>query len=178
MFSGKTDTLLKLVEHAEASGQLVGVLKPSADFRSPGEIVSHAGRRHSAIIVSGPSDVLDAAAASDMVAVDEAQFLDNETIAAIRSLSDRSVPVIAAGLDLDYRAAPFAMVEALRKSADEVRQLTAVCGLCGRDATHTQRFENGLPGDPTGPTVLIGGAETYQPRCQECYFREREQAGT
>lgn len=175
MFSGKTERLLKLASETESSGGRVAVIKPTIDFRTPGEVVSHAGTRHSATEASSAAEVSAAAAEADLVAIDEVQFFDDESLSAILELRNR-VAVVAAGLDFDYRAKPFPAVEALGRVADDVEVLSAICSSCGREATLTQRFVNGVPADPFEPTYVVGGAEIYQPRCRECYESERKTA--
>jgi thymidine kinase len=74
--------------------------------------------------------------------------------------------VIVAGLDLDFRGEPFGPMPALLALADEVLKLTAVCTICGNPATRSQRLINGKPATE-GPLVLVGGLESYEPRCRE-----------
>jgi thymidine kinase len=176
MFSGKTETLLRLAEDAATSGRRVTVLKPSIDFRNPGEVVSHAGTRHRAVEVSSASEISAAVIGADVVAADEVQFFDDAAIETLCHLARLGTPVIAAGLDFDYRAIPFRAIETLKMAASQVQTLKGVCSSCGKEATLTQRLVQGLPADPNGPTVLVGGAETYQPRCADCYLRERQVA--
>jgi len=50
--------------------------------------------------------------------------------------------------------------------ADKVVSLTAVCKICGRPATRTQRLIGGRPAPADGPRILVGGGETYEARCR------------
>jgi thymidine kinase len=173
MFSGKTEALLAIVRSAETSGKPVALLKPALDSRNPGEVVSHAGARHAAVDVENGEDILRAARGAEIVALDEAQFLQTTGVSALIDLAQDGVSVAVAGLDLDFRADPFLSVEELRRSADEVRLLSATCTRCGGQATRTQRLVRGLPAAYADPTIVLGGEETYQPRCERCYNAER-----
>ncbi len=51
--------------------------------------------------------------------------------------------------------------------AEEVTKLTAVCMVCGRPATRTQRIVNGRPARYDDPVVMVGAAESYEARCRE-----------
>jgi thymidine kinase len=73
--------------------------------------------------------------------------------------------VIAAGLNLDFYGEPFETTMRAMAYADKVVSLTAVCKICGRPVTRTQRLINGKPA-PKSPRILIGGGETYEARCR------------
>jgi thymidine kinase len=47
--------------------------------------------------------------------------------------------------------------------ADEVIKIKAFCTICGLDAGKTQR----LRATKLSDRVKVGGAETYEPRCNE-----------
>ncbi len=50
--------------------------------------------------------------------------------------------------------------------ADNIVYLTAVCTVCGRPATRSQRLINGKPAPRDSPVVLVGGSESYEARCR------------
>jgi thymidine kinase len=50
-----------------------------------------------------------------------------------------------------------------------VDKLHAVCVCCGDLATRNQRLVNGEPAPAEGPTIKVGGAETYEARCRRCH---------
>ena len=176
MFSGKTEALIETVQRAERSGTRVSLLKPALDWLHPGEVVSHAGTRHRSIDVESGEGILLAGKGAEVVALDEGQFLEATGVAALLDLVRGGADVTVAGLDLDFRAEPFPIVEALRRSANDIRLLTATCTRCGGQATRTQRFVGGLPAALDDPTIVLGGLETYQPRCERCYVAERTEA--
>ena len=106
---------------------------------------------------------------TQVVAVDEVQFLDDEIVAVANALADRGIRVILAGTDTDFRGQPFGPIPVLMAVAEEVHKLHAVCVLCGDDATRNQRLVNGRPAPAEAPTVLVGGEETYEARCRSCH---------
>jgi thymidine kinase len=55
---------------------------------------------------------------------------------------------------------------ALMSVADEVVKLRAICTICGRDASRTQRLVNGEPAPISAPTILVGASEHYEARCR------------
>ena len=57
----------------------------------------------------------------------------------------------------------------LMTTAEFVTKLTAVCNVCGAPATCTQRLVDGKPANYNDPTILVGAAESYEPRCRHCH---------
>jgi len=53
--------------------------------------------------------------------------------------------------------------------ADKLLKLSAICHKCGEDAVMTQRLIDGEPAPFRGPTVQIGGVDTYEARCRRCF---------
>ena len=79
--------------------------------------------------------------------------------------------VIVAGLDQDYKGRPFSPMPELMAIAERVTKVHAVCTVCGRTASRSQRLL-----DETR-TVLVGGADAYEARCRAC-FQPRDVAPT
>ncbi len=50
--------------------------------------------------------------------------------------------------------------------AESVCKLNAICITCGLDAPFTKRIVE------TKETILIGGADMYQPVCRKCFHKE------
>lgn len=169
MFSGKTDTLLRRVRRAERDGHVTCVAKPVVDTRSGSLIVSHSGARHPAIAVASAADLRAMVTDATVVAVDEVQFLDPEAAIVLAHLRAGGRRVVAAGLNLDFRAEAFPTSSAIERISDCVDRLYAACQSCGRKASLTQRLRDGRPADVFEPVVAIGGAEIYEPRCEICF---------
>lgn len=181
MFSGKTEELIRRVRRAQIARQKVQVFKPSLDTRYTMEhIASHNGLRVEAVPVDGVERITALLAEdTDVVAIDEAQFFDQEIVDLCEGLADRGIRVIVTGLDMDFRGQPFGPVPALMARAEQVDKLRAICVRCGRAASRTQRLIDGKPASYDDPVILVGAAETYEARCRHCHEvpRSREKPG-
>ena len=168
MFAGKTEELIRRVRRALYARRRVQVFKPGADVRTDEtEIRSHSGVPYSALAVESSRELFDAVASeTHVVAIEEAQFFDAGIVTVCQKLADTGYQVIAAGLDMDFRARPFGAMPALLAVADEVIKLRAICTVCGAEASRSQRLVNGNPAPASAPTVLVGAAETYEARCR------------
>jgi thymidine kinase len=168
MFSGKTARLISELAAARRVGLHVRAFKPSVD--PDPEIVSLAGPRWEAISVASASEILaDTSHDIDVVGLDEVQFFMDDVVDVVAALRAQGLRVIAAGLDLDFRAAPFGPVPQLERIADNVVRLTAICQRCGAPATRSQRVVTGRPATSASELILVGGPELYEARCERCY---------
>jgi thymidine kinase len=169
MFSGKTEELIRRVKRAVLARQVVQAFKPRIDDRyDPTRIVSHGAIAIDAVAVASSASLLKRVSdATQVVAVDEAQFFDRGIVEVIDLLADSGRRVIVAGLDQDWRGRPFAPIPELMAIAEEVMKVRAVCAACGGDASRSQR----LRPDIDAATVLVGGADKYEPRCRACFSR-------
>ncbi|MEM1029499.1 MAG: thymidine kinase [Myxococcota bacterium] len=170
MFSGKTEELIRRVKRAVFARQPIQAFKPRIDDRyHTTRIVSHGAIAIDAVAVANSESILARMQPETrVVAVDEAQFFDRNIIAVADELANEGRRVILAGLDQDYRARPFPPIPELMAIAEEVTKVRAVCAVCGRDASRSQRLRPDL--DAT--TVLVGGADKYEPRCRACFTVE------
>ncbi len=170
MFSGKSEELIRRVTRAMIARQPVQVFKPLIDDRYDAvAVASHAGRTLRAEAVADVADLrirLDPI--TRVVAVDEGQFFDAGLVELAVELADRGRRVLVAGLDLDFRGLPFGPMPALLAQAEIVEKLTAICR-CGKAATRTQRLIAGHPAHEEDPVILVGAAESYEPRCRACH---------
>ncbi|MEL9991334.1 MAG: thymidine kinase [Thermoproteus sp.] len=164
MFSGKTTELIRIVERQVIAGRSAVVFKPEVDVRYDGsKVAAHNGLRLEAVAVPpdarGVAEIAERGRAYGVIGVDEIQFFPAELAEVLDALAaDRLV--VAAGLNLDYAGRPFETTMRAMAYADRVISLTAVCKVCGRPATRTQRLA------PGGPRLLVGGAELYEARCR------------
>lgn len=168
MFSGKSEELLRRLRRAAIAGYNVGLFKPDIDHRYKREkVVSHNGVEMTAIPVKSANDLYLQALGFDVVGVDEVQFIEN-IVDTLRQVSKKAI-VIVSGLDMTYRAEPFGDIPTLLAIAERIDKLTAVCHKCGLDASRTQRLVDGKPASFAGPTVQVGGIESYEARCGQCF---------
>jgi len=172
MFSGKSEEMLRRVRRALIARRKVQVFKSHLDDRYRGvfSISSHDGHKADAIPVSNPVQIAEAVREDvDVVAIDEAQFLDRGVVSVANALADRGVRVIVAGTDMDFRGEPFGPIPDLLAIAEKVDKLHAICVCCGDLATRNQRLIDGKPAPAEGPTIQVGGAESYEARCRRCH---------
>jgi thymidine kinase len=106
---------------------------------------------------------------TQVVAVDEVQFLDDEIADVLSLLADRGKRVIAAGIDMDFRGEPFGPMGRVLSLAETVDKLHAICVRCGNPATRNQRLVDAVPAPYESPTIQVGGAESYEARCRRCH---------
>ncbi|MGB8212238.1 MAG: thymidine kinase [Anaerolineales bacterium] len=168
MFSGKTDELIRRLRRATIARQHVQVFKPAIDMRYAVEkVTSHAGSDFAAIPIEKAAEIrarLDQEAT--VVAIDEAQFFDDEIIQVVDELAGKNIRVLVAGLDTDFRGEPFGPMPELMARAERVDKLQAICMVCGEPAARTQRLVNGKPARYHDPVVIVGAAEMYEARCR------------
>ena len=163
MFSGKTTHLLRRIDHCKAGG--VATFKHAIDDRYRSDaVVTHGGKATPAIAVRSSAELLerlpeDAA----VVAVDEGHFFDDQLVGLAESLVERGVDVMVTMLDRDSWGRVFPMVKRLNGVADEMVMLHATCARCRRPANRTQRLTPIVDGQ------MVGGPESYEPRCMECW---------
>ncbi len=172
MFSGKSEELIRRLRRAKIAQQNVITFKPQIDNRYGLEyVVSHNGSKVDAKPLDNVFDIIEIAHANDasVIGIDEAQFFAPELISVVCKLIYDKKRVIVAGLDLDFRGAPFGCMPALLAIADKVTKLHAICTECGHDAHFSQRLVNGNPARYDDPVVMIGAQEAYQARCRGCY---------
>jgi thymidine kinase len=172
MFSGKSEELMRRVRRATIARKRVQVFKSHLDDRYAGlyNVSSHDGRDLAAIPVDSSSQIaqqLDPMA--QVVAVDEAQFVDAGIIALATALAERGRRVILAGLDTDFRGEPFGAMPQLMAVAEQVTKLHAICVLCGNPASRNQRLIDGKPARWDSPTIMVGATQSYEARCRACH---------
>lgn len=172
MFSGKSEELIRRVRRAVIARRKVQVFKSHLDDRYQGvfRVATHDGITVDAQPVDSALEIMRAVALdTEVVAVDEAQFLDEGIVRVAAALADRGVRVICAGTDTDFRGEPFGAMPELLAVAEQVDKLHAICVVCGELACRNQRLINGAPALYDSPTIMVGGSEAYEARCRHCH---------
>jgi thymidine kinase len=165
MFSGKSEELIRRLRRALIARQRVQIFKPAVDSRyGAKEIVSHSEMRLPSISVSSSADLASRVEPdTEVVGIDEAQFFDPGIVAVVEDLAHRGKRVIVAGLDKDYRGAPFEPIPSLMAVAEEVTKTLAICMRCGGPANNTQRLTD------SAERVVVGAQGVYEARCRQCF---------
>jgi thymidine kinase len=171
MFSGKSEITLRELRRMEIARRRILLLRPAIDDRTDLEVVrSRSGAAYRAQAIRSSAEIVKVAVAerADVVAIEEAQFLDEGVVEAAETLARRHVAVIVNGLNQDFLGRPFGPMPRLMAIADRVTVLTAICTVCGDEATKTQRLVDGRPATPDDPLIVIGGLsdERYEARCR------------
>jgi len=172
MFSGKSEELIRRVRRAVIAKKQVQVFKSHLDARYAGlySISSHDGVTVEAEPVDSAEEIgRRLRKETEVLAVDEAQFLDDGIIDLSNRLADHGVRVILAGTDVDFRGLPFGPMPTLMCIAEVVDKFQAICVVCGGPATRNQRLVNDKPAPWNSPTIMVGGRESYEARCRHCH---------
>ena len=180
MFSGKTEELMRRVRRSTIARKRVQVFKSHLDDRYAGllAVSSHDRRSLEATPVDTSQQIslrLDPTA--QVIAIDEAQFLDAGVVRIATALAERGRRVIIAGTDTDFRGEPFGAMPQLMAVAEVVDKLHAICVLCGSPASRNQRLIDGRPASYDSPTIMVGAADSYEARCRACHVVPRPTEG-
>lgn len=172
MFSGKSEELIRRVRRAIIARRRVQVFKSHLDSRYAGlySVSSHDGTELDAAPVDSAAEIFRLVRPeTQLVAIDEAQFLDPEIIDVVTILARRGTRVVLAGTDTDFRGEPFGSMGDLMAIAEMVDKLQAICVVCGDPACRNQRLVDGRPARWDSPTIMVGGRESYEARCRHCH---------
>src|ERR1700729_2223411 len=182
MASGKTRHLLTEIDTLRKYGnKQIAVFKPRTDTRSGfNSIRSRKGDEDAAeeISAANPKEfwpiLRDRESAIgcrfDVIAFDEVQFFgrDSGFFRLVADLLDEGYDILASGLAFDFRGEPFGSTPDLALLAeDRCMWMTAYCTKCGSRAPYPQRIIDGIPAHYNSPQILVGGDETYEPRCDD-----------
>ncbi|GAB3633807.1 thymidine kinase [Microbacterium shaanxiense] len=176
MFAGKSEELLRRVRRAQLAGLTVEVVNHALDDRhATGQVVSHSGLSIASRSASDVESLVELVGDRelDLLAIDEAQFFGPELVPAVSRLVLTGMSVVVAGLCVTFDGRPFEPLPSLMALAEDVTKLTAVCTICGQDATFHQRVLADEVADARDATAEhVGGIESYRARCRQ-HFGER-----
>ena len=176
MFSGKSEELLRRIKRGVIAKQKILLFKPSIDNRYEENMVStHNGNSYESVNIDKAEQIYDYIIDKkyDIIGIDEVQFFDEKIVEVINKLADDGIRVIVAGLDMDFKAAPFHPMPEIMAVSEMVTKLHAVCNKCGKEASRSQRLIDGEPARYDDPIVVIGASESYEARCRHCHEIKR-----
>ncbi len=166
MFSGKTEELIRRLKRAKLAKLKTAVFKPYVDIRYENEkIVSHDSNKITSTRINSPSEILKLVADIKVVAIDEAQFFNEDLIDICNTLANQGKRVIVAGLDMDFLGKPFGVIPQLLAIAEHITKVHAICIDCGNVANHSFRLSN------SQELVQLGQKKEYKPLCRECFTK-------
>jgi thymidine kinase len=174
MFSGKTEELIRRLKRAQIAKQPVQIFKPRMDDRYDVEnIVSHSSQRLTSVAIERAEEILHKLRPeTQVVGIDEVQFLGPEVVPVCENLAERGMRVIVAGLDQDYKGKPFEPMPQLLSVAEYITKELAICMVCGNPANRSQRIVS------RSDRVVVGAAGAYEARCRKCFVAEPVEAST
>lgn len=167
MFGGKSSALLQALDRYQYQKKSVFVFKPVIDDRYDGKesIITHCGMSFPATPIEKGDDIMSFIAANDkkpdVVAVDEAFLIPGVAKTLIWLFRNVGIDVIVSSLNLSAMGRPFDEIQEMLPWATCIKQCSAICTICRRDAKYTYKkisHEN---------EIEIGGSELYEPRCYE-----------
>ncbi len=163
MFSGKTTELIRRIRMLPPDR--VAAFKHAIDQRyRPDCLITHGGDNVPCAPVTSTAEVIKRLNPRiQTVVIDEAHFFSEQIVAFSREMAARGLCVVITALDLDSWGRPFPVIETLRGIADQVHIQKAACAKCAAPADHTQRLTPIVDGN------LVGGPESYEPRCATCW---------
>jgi len=165
MFSGKSEELIRRLRRAMIARKRVEVFKPAIDDRySTDEIVSHGDLRLRSEVVANAGQIVERIDwRSEVVGIDEANFMGPQLVEVAQRLADSGKQVIIAGLDTDYLGRPFPPIPDLLAQAESIVKTLAICVRCGNPAKHTQRLRG------SEDLIVVGASDMYEARCRRCF---------
>ena len=166
MFSGKTEELIRRLKRARFAKQKVEIFKPRIEVRySENEVVSHDDNAIQSTPVDSAANIVLLANEVEVVGIDEAQFFDGGLVDVCNQLAYSGIRVIVAGLDMDFRGAPFGPMPQLMAVAEYVTKVHAICVRCGTLAHYTHRLS------ADDKLIVLGETDIYEPLCRSCFSK-------
>ena len=176
MGSSKTAQALITKYNYEENDLQVWLIKPSADTRDGAAILrSRIGLEAQVEVIAPEVDIYarflgGKARRSDVIIVDECQFLTEKQIDQLRNIvNEHNIPVVCFGLRTDFQTHLFPGSRRLMELADCIEEIKTMCD-CGAKATVNARINDGYI-VTEGAQVVLGGNDSYIAMCHKCYIR-------
>ena len=142
------------------------IFQPILDVRySEKKVVSHDANEITSIPVENASDILNMVEEADVVAIDEAQFFDNDIVSVCNELANKGLRVVVAGLDMDFKGNPFGPMPNLMAVAEFVTKVHAICTHTGNLAQFSHRTAE------NDDLVLLGERNEYEPLSRAAFYK-------
>ena len=176
MGSSKTAQALITKYNYEENDLKVWLIKPSADTRDGVDTLrSRIGLEAQVEVIAPEVDIYarflgGKARRSDVIIVDECQFMTEKQIDQLRAIVDEhNIPVMCFGLRTDFQTHLFPGSRRLMEIADTIQEIKTICD-CGAKATVNARISDGYI-VTEGAQVFLGGNDAYIAMCHRCYIR-------
>ena len=140
------------------------MFKPKVDVRYDNKkVVSHDKTTILSIPINSAKEILPLASKSEVVAIDEAQFFNDDLVDVCNTLANKGKRVIVAGLDMDFLGKPFGVMPQLLAVAENITKVHAICLDCGEIANYSFRLTK------NEELVQLGQKSEYKPLCRKCF---------
>ena len=164
MFSGKTEELIRRLKRVEFANQKAVIFKPITDVRySKSKVVSHDSNEIESIPVHNSKEIIKGV---DVIALDEAQFFDENIVSVCNNLANDGKRVIIAGLDMDFEGNPFGPMPNLMAVAEFVTKVHAICTETGNLANFSHRTSK------SKDLVFLGERNEYEPLSRSAFYEK------
>ena len=176
MFSGKTSSLIPIIEKYEEAGKRIKLFRPTQDDRYDTQENTDLKTNNNRTIIintqkiNSSEDLLQQIFNLDALFVDEGQFFDKNFIKISNQIRMSGKEIIITGLDMDVYKNPFGIMPQLLAIADHVTKLVGICDFCKEEKANFSYFKNTqeeferLMKD----NAVIGGKEYFGCICTEC----------
>ncbi|MEG0073343.1 MAG: thymidine kinase [Clostridia bacterium] len=182
MGSSKSATALMTRFNYIEKGYNVLLLKPLIDDRNGKYVASRIGLKVEAYQFDKDTDMKQLLEEEneklfkekkeiyDVIIVDEAHFLTQLQVDALKKISDFELPVMCFGLKTNYALKLFEGSKRLLELSDSITEIKSICK-CGKKATVNGRIVEGkiikeIMGDSD---IDIGGDDKYIGMCYKCW---------
>ena len=118
------------------------------------------------IEVNSSNEILEKVNNCDVVAIDEAQFFDDQIVTVCNKIANSGIRVIIAGLDMDYLGNPFGPMPNLMAVSEYVTKVHAVCKKSGNIANYSYRKNK------KKDIVVIGEKDKYEPLSRSVFYKK------
>lgn len=177
----KSSMLINDAFRYEDKGVGVLCLKPEADTRDIGEIVSRNGLRRPCvtlkaddnfcqIVVDRANELMSKGKMLEAIFIDEGQFLSDKNCKDILLIS-RTFPVLVYGLKSDFKAKTWESISFLDNFSKRTEYIPNPCQYCTSLAKLNLKLVNGEPVTEGDSIAVDSNSEKrdYVPVCPKCY---------
>lgn len=175
MYAGKTTELIRRVRTYLLARRTAVVFQPgmARRFHAEEEVVTHDGIRFQAMHTDNPREILWYAEINKpaVIAIDEAQFFDEDLVDVVQELANNGHYLIVSGLSLTSEGNPFGCMPRLLAIADSITSVYGVCVVCGEPATKPFALR------AKTSDVDVGAGDKYEARCRRCWLTGRRERG-
>ncbi|MCI8574989.1 MAG: thymidine kinase [Bacilli bacterium] len=188
MSGGKTTVLLQVCFNYELHQKKVLLIKPKIDTKGGKEVSSRLNLTRQVDILLAKEDSLlvsyfEQIRQSDVIVIDESQFLTSEQVKELWAISkELDKPVLAFCLKGNFQGELFLGTQNLLALSDKIEELPVlpICS-CGKKAVHNARKVNGKFVFEGEEVVIDDGTHQdveYVPICGQCFYEEMKKQDT